>query len=797
MPEKSNSRQQSHAVGEAPGRRSTDELDVLSVIDRLEVGPVHMAKRRLVCPYTVIRGGEQGSRNLIYTYQEDVFALGDAVSKNLANVIAAQLALNYGLFCKKIVFRGTYDAADQRFLQEMARNTAREIYVNKFLEPNAFLTGAAARLPVVQRRSYLQAELVFPDAASDDTIRWAPERTDRNGIGVSSSGGKDSLLSYGLLRELGYDIHPIFGNESGRHWFTALNAFRYFAENIPNTARVWMNSDRVFAWMLRHLPFIRPDFARFRSDEYPVRLWTVAVFLFGALPLMRKRGIGRFVIGDEYDTTSRVSHRGITHYDGLFDQSRYFDNVLSRFYHRKGWQLSQFSVLRPMSEMLIQHTLVNRYPELFEHQMSCHAAHKDGDRMRPCGACEKCRRIVGMVVASDGQPTACGYTDEQVGDCLSAIVEKGIHQERAGREHLMWTLQKKSKVPASIKPAKGREHPEILKLRFDRERAPMDGIPLEFREPFYRILLENANGAVKRQGRAWIDFDMWSDPALHGPYVFEGSKEKMSERSKKKSERQHRHILAEMTWPQAKQHFKEVDVAILPVGAIEQHGPHLPLDTDAFDADYLAKAVADGCSDPRPIVLPLIPYGVSYHHDDFSGTISIDNDTLRRLVFDVGMSVAKNGVSKLVIINGHGGNAPALNFAAQMINKHARIFVCVDTGETSDVDIDSMIDTPNDVHAGEIETSTTLAIRPDLVSMENAEKFVPRFSNRYLNFTSQRAIPWYAFTKRISKSGVMGDPTKATAEKGLKMWEVMIKHLVAFVEELKELTLDEIFQKRY
>jgi len=798
MPNKSKPQRQDRARSASERRGRGSALDLLCVIDRLEIGPVRINKKRLVCPYTVVRDGNEDATFLIYSYQEDVFAPEDASSQNLANMIAAQVALNYGLFCEKIVFRGAFDAADRNFLREMARNTAREIYVKKFLEPNPLIVGDAADLPVVHKQSYLRAELIFPDSEErGEAVCWGPAETDHNRVGVSSSGGKDSLLSYGLLRDLGCDVHPIFGNESGRHWFTALNSYRHFEKNIPNTARVWMNSDRLFAWMLRHLPFVSPNFARVRSDEYPIRLWTVAVFLFGALPIMRKRGVGRLVVGDEYDTTTRVSHKGITHYDGLFDQSRYFDNFLSRYYHRKSWQLSQFSIVRPLSELLIQSVLVKRYPNLFKLQVSCHATHKDAERVRPCGACEKCRRIVGMVMASGGDPSDCGYTDEQIEKCLVALAEKGIHQERDGREHLMWTLHRDGKLPSTRGASvKMKEHRAILQLRFDRERAPLDGVPREFRESLYRILLEYTNGAVRRQGRMWSEMDIWADPALHSPYLFDRSKKFMA-KAKKPVERRHRHILAEMTWPEAQRRLKEVDVAILPVGAIEQHGPHLPLDTDAFDADYLAKAVAEGCSDPKPIVLPLIPYGVSYHHDEFSGTISIDNDTLRRIVFDVGMSAAKNGVSKLVIINGHGGNAPALNFAAQMINRHARIFVCVDTGESSDVDIYSMIDTPNDVHAGEIETSTSLAIRPELVNMENAESLVPRFSNRYLNFTSKRAIPWYAFTKKISKSGVMGDPTKATAEKGQKMWDVMIEHLVAFVEDLKQLTVDEIFEKRY
>jgi creatinine amidohydrolase/Fe(II)-dependent formamide hydrolase-like protein len=255
--------------------------------------------------------------------------------------------------------------------------------------------------------------------------------------------------------------------------------------------------------------------------------------------------------------------------------------------------------------------------------------------------------------------------------------------------------------------------------------------------------------------------------------------------------------LQELTWPEAEKRLEEVDVALLPVGSIEQHGPHLPLDSDAFDAEYLAHKVAEKCSDPKPLVFPLIPYGVSYHHEGFSGTISISPDTLSRFVYEIGMGAARQGITKLLIINGHGGNSPALNFAAQMINRDAHIFTCVDTGETSDPDVDALAETPNDVHAGEIETSTTLAVRPDQVRMEKARTFIPQFSSSYLNFTSKRKVNWYAHTARISPEGVLGDPSKASRDKGKRIWHLMITNLVELVEDLKGLSLDEIYQRRY
>jgi creatinine amidohydrolase/Fe(II)-dependent formamide hydrolase-like protein len=780
-----------------PDGPNLEGLAGLEVIDRLQVGPVEVRPNEVRTPYRVCVGEKIDEAVLTYRYEEPVFHPGESGDLNLASLIGAQVALNYGLFCKEINFQGHFDETDQKFLSQMLANTAREIYVKKLLEPNPFLVpGAIGSLPTEKPKSFVRARVTFGDSNEPAASAGWTTSTDR--YAILSSGGKDSLLTFGLLRELGCETHPVFLNEAGRHWFTAVNAHREFRRTVPNTSRVWTNSDRMFNWMLRQLPFIRPDFQRLRSDEYPIRLWTVAVFLFGALPILRQRGIGRLLIGDEYDTTVRASYQGIAHYDGLYDQSRFFDRAMSRFFASKQWGVTQHSVLRPMSEYLIQTTLANRYPDLLKLQVSCHAAHEKDGLMRPCGRCEKCRRIVGMLLAAGVDPGLCGYQLEQVEAIRIDLVEKGVHQERVAARHLGFVLARQGLITEPrIGKVRGQPQPEAVNLRFHDEKSPVDEVPLSIRRRLFEIFLSHAEGAIHRQGMQWEEFDVLADPAINRPYSLDetGPRKRPASGQPAASSGDAPFEWAELSWPQAKQCLESVDIALLPVGAIEQHGPHLPLDTDAFDAEHLAREIARACSAPKPLVLPLIPYGVSYHHDDFPGTVSVSNDGLARFVYDVGMSVARNGVTKLIIINGHGGNSATLHHAAQMINRDARIFTCVDTGESSDPDIYSLAESKNDVHAGEIETSTSLATRPHLVDMKKAKAFVPEFSTRYLDFTSKYSVGWYARTAQISPTGVFGDPTKATAEKGRTFWESSIRHLVTLVEHLKELSLAEIYQQ--
>lgn len=776
-----------------------NELHLRDFIVRkeLRVGPIELEPNRVKATYQITtKDNAVESKELIYSYSEKVFDPSSYESTNLASMMVAQVAMNYGLFFEEIVFDGVFGDTDQRFIRDMTENTSREIYVNKLILPNEFLEEEFRGVKVEKFRQYTSANIRFINTKYEHIIHtWSLKHTSTEDFVILSSGGKDSLLSYGLVKDMGRQAHPIFINESGRHWFTAINAFKYLGSIEPNTAKVWCNSDRLFNWILRHLPFIKKNFANIRADIYPVRLWTVAVFLFGVLPIARKRKAGNILIGDEYDTTLKLSYDGVTHYGGLYDQSKYFDNALTRYYLKKGWNINQYSILRSLSELLILKILVKKYPKLQKQQVSCHAAHEKEGRIYPCGNCEKCRRIIGMLSALDADPGNCGYTPVQVSKGLKSLESKKVKQIGPDAAQLFYMLTEKGLINKTEHTRKlAKEHPYILKLRFDNERSMLSDMPVAVRRALLGLVLPYSNGSVQLKDRKWQDIEIMREETLNIPYPFAVENQAAGDKTKSSSQE---YMWEKLTWQEIEERLKVVDTAILPCGAIEQHGPHLPVDIDYFDAVYLAKKVAEASSNPKPFVLPPIPYGVSYHHEDFKGTISVTNDALSRFVYDIGMTLAKNGIRKIIILNGHGDNAPTLSYAAQMINRDAEIFVCVETGETSDIDLYDLIETPNDIHAGEIETSTALAIRPEMVKMDKAVNETLQFGSKYLDYTSERGVAWYVRTRRISESGVMGDPTKATEEKGRRMWEIMIAHLVRFVEEIKRSRLEDLYQKKY
>jgi len=231
--------------------------------------------------------------------------------------------------------------------------------------------------------------------------------------------------------------------------------------------------------------------------------------------------------------------------------------------------------------------------------------------------------------------------------------------------------------------------------------------------------------------------------------------------------------------PEAEKAAKDGKVVIIPCGSIEEHGTHLPLCTDSIQAEYVALEVARkaGC-----LVAPPLRYGLCSSTRNFPGTITITFDSLRSMMTDILEDFIRNGFKRLLIITGHAGGShmTALKLAAKMVvtnhmkeEARPRIMVCSDYDFAFDIeteDVDS-----RDSHAGTIETSRMMAIRSDLIKDKGKRNFpdLPRFE----------VIP---DPERYFPSGVMGDPTVASSEKGQKINEYVIKQIVKLVKELEQ-----------
>jgi hypothetical protein len=116
--------------------------------------------------------------------------------------------------------------------------------------------------------------------------------------------------------------------------------------------------------------------------------------------------------------------------------------------------------------------------------------------------------MVGMLLAVGQHPAGCGFREEQIERCLRSLVENGVHQERAGAAHMGYLLHQRGVIAEPrIGDVPARPQPEVLKLRFDAERSPLEAMPADLREPVFRILLQHAEGAVIRSGRVWHPCD--------------------------------------------------------------------------------------------------------------------------------------------------------------------------------------------------------------------------------------------------------------------------------------------------
>lgn len=242
--------------------------------------------------------------------------------------------------------------------------------------------------------------------------------------------------------------------------------------------------------------------------------------------------------------------------------------------------------------------------------------------------------------------------------------------------------------------------------------------------------------------------------------------------------------LHEHTTATAAEALSNAEVALLPTGSVEQHGPALPLGTDFLAAEATVERFADRDDREDTIILPTVPVGVSVHHRQFDGSLWTDPDTFADYVADIAASVASHGVEKVVVVNGHGGNSGALQRAARRLRDEEIAFVAPwNWWDNLGPLIEELLDTSLG-HADEVETSAMLAAAPDLVRKAALEEAEENGADSWGKTVQGASVGFDAID--FTESGAVGKPTNGTAEIGNELLDRAGEDLVALVEWLAE-----------
>jgi len=245
------------------------------------------------------------------------------------------------------------------------------------------------------------------------------------------------------------------------------------------------------------------------------------------------------------------------------------------------------------------------------------------------------------------------------------------------------------------------------------------------------------------------------------------------------------HRLERLSWQQVRHLDKRRALVVLPLGSTEQHGPHLPIATDAIIADrVLDSALAKLRPGTAVWRLPCLPYGKSNEHRGFPGTVSLSLPTFYQVIREVAQGVSEAGFQRLALFSGHGGNSAVMAVAARDLEVETDLTCfCIDPGIQLEVADDiSERERAQGFHAGQVETSLMLALIPELVDVELAVAEFPDIGPDDIGLTGPSRRAW--ITADWSTSGVFGDATLASRAQGERLLEALSEKLAREFERM-------------
>ncbi len=242
------------------------------------------------------------------------------------------------------------------------------------------------------------------------------------------------------------------------------------------------------------------------------------------------------------------------------------------------------------------------------------------------------------------------------------------------------------------------------------------------------------------------------------------------------------HALQEMTWPEVKGALAQARLAIIPIGSTEQHGPHLRLSTDTVIAEQLALRLVEALA-PEAVVTPVVPFGVSHHHMDFPGTLTLSPDTLQLLVTEIVESLQHHGLQRFFLLTGHGGNAATLETLAHKLHfqRGLRVASLFYFTLARDVIAKGVV-SERWGHACEVETSLALYLQPELVHIERLAAGTLRpYPYPYADHDAAVSVTVPFSFAELTANGAFGDARRADAAFGRVIAEAVIERATQFL----------------
>ncbi len=240
-------------------------------------------------------------------------------------------------------------------------------------------------------------------------------------------------------------------------------------------------------------------------------------------------------------------------------------------------------------------------------------------------------------------------------------------------------------------------------------------------------------------------------------------------------------IMNRMTWPELNAELENIKVALVPVGSCEQHGPNTTFATDAARAESYAERLAERCGN-KVVVFPCVNYGLSLHHMDFPGTVTLRVKTMMSLLEDIGVAIAQHGIKKILFLNAHGGNFPALEGAVITLKQEHGIEAYW-SAIGSEISLGGLTGLPKLIgHACEVETSSCMYLCPEVVREKREKGQVQDSMLTHDSFIKGGAA--WSWKNDASLNGALGDARKASYEVGKRMTEESLDYMEKLVDEI-------------